>query len=274
MQFVKPIPFEEAIQKLSQKQLVTSGLDTEGWRLVPTGLRDRAFFSSRVESARFLQRGRDALGDFLKGATEELPQPDGSVATALKTGSRADFVKQMQDFAISENMGPLDVEDVGTIKDIRTERRLGLIYDVQTRSAQDYGYWKQGMDADVLDAFPAQRFIRERESKEPRAWHTAHEGEVHLKSDLGFWKGLNHDFGVPWGPWGWGCGHDVEDVDREEAEALGLIAPGEEVSPVEQNFNEGLQASVEGLDPDMVDYLRSSFGEQVRVEEGVAKWAG
>jgi len=272
MLFTKPTSFTEAIDKLTAKQIVTAGLDTEAWRKVPVGLRDRAFFSSRIESARFLQRGRGALGDFLQGATEEVTLADGSVTTALKVGSRADFVKQMQDFAIGEGMGPLDVEDMGGLKDITSERRLGLIYDVQTRSAQDYGYWQQGQDENVVDAFPAQRFIRERPVKEPRDFHTREEGVVRLKSDLAFWKGLNQDFGVPWGPWGWGCGHDVEDVDRDEAESLGLIEPGESARPVEQEFNEQLKASTEGLDPDVVDQLKSSFGDQVEIQDGTARW--
>ena len=28
------------------------------------------------------------------------------------------------------------------------------------------------------------------------------------------------EFGVPWGPWGWGCGDDVEDVDLPGAQVV------------------------------------------------------
>jgi hypothetical protein len=270
MQFVKPAPFKEAIEKLDNKVVVGAGLNSEQWSNVPLALRERAFFSSGVESVRFLQRGRDAIGDFLEGNRETLENGQ----TALKVGSRADFVKQMQDFAIAEGMGPLDPEDEGTIKDIRTERRLGLIFDTQVRQAQDFGYWKQGMYGDVLNAFPAQRFIRETPVKEPRDMHVHHEGEVHLKTDLSFWMALNQDFKVPWGPWGWGCGHGVEDVDREEAVRLGILKADQTVKPVDVDFNEHLQSSVQNIDDDLKAKLKEDFGDQIVLEGDTARWVG
>ncbi len=274
MQFIKPIPFTDAIDKLGRKSIIGSSLNSEQWSRVPLALRERAFFSATIESTRFLQRARDSIGDFLSAAREEITLPDGSKTTAIKTGSRADFVKQTQDFAYAEGMGPIDPKHVGTIRDIRTEKRLGLIFDTQVRQAQDYGWWKQGQDPAVLDAYPAQRFIREREVKQERDYHRFHENEVQLKSDLGFWKALNRDFGVPWGPWGWGCGHDVEDVDREEAERLGLIAPGERAKPVEQEFNDELEASVRGLDDDMRRSLADAFGDQIQIDGDNIQWKG
>ena len=270
MQFVKPTPFQEAIDKLDQKTVIASGLNSEQWATVPLGLRDRAFFSSTIESTRFLQRGRDALADFLHGNRETLENGK----TVLKTGSRADFIKQLQDFAHSEGLGPVDPEDSGTLKDISSEKRLGLIFDTQTRSAADYGYWKQGMDPDVLDAFPAQRFIREHPAKKPRDFHVHHENEVQLKTNIGFWIALNRDFGVPWGPWGWGCGHTVEDVDRAEAERLGLIKPEDRPQPVEKDFNDRLEASVSNLDPDLKARLKDAFGDQVEIDGDTARWTG
>jgi hypothetical protein len=138
--------------------------------------------------------------------------------------------------------------------------------------AQDYGNWKQGMDPDVLNAFPAQRFIRDRAVKEARDFHRLHENEVQLKTDLGFWKALNQDFGNPYGPWGWGCGHDVEDVDRAEAERRGLIQPGQQLQPVEKDFNDDLQASTRGLDPEMITELKNNFGDQIVVEGDSVRW--
>jgi len=269
MQFAKPIPFKEALAKLDSKTLITSGLTSSQWSDVPVALRERAFFSSQVESARFLQRGKDSITDFLEGNRETLE--NGQIA--LKTGSRSEFVAQLQAFAVAEGMGPLDPKDAGTIKDITSQRRLELIFDTQVRQAHDYGYWQQGQDQDVLDAYPAQRFIRVMEVKEPRDGHAQFEGEVRLKSDLGFWNTLNQDFGVPWGPWGWGCGHDVEDVDRAEAETLGLIQPGETVEGAEESFNEGLEASTEGLDGDLLQTILGAFGSQIRQVGDRLEWS-
>jgi hypothetical protein len=270
MQFIAPIPFTEALEKLGSKAVAVSKLDSSQWGAVPVEIRERAFFSSLIENARFLQRGRDAIADFLSSARETLP--DGR--TALKTGSRSEFVKLMREFALAEGMGPLDPNDAGTIKDITSERRLGLIFDAQTRQAYAYGGWKQGLDPDILDEFPAQRLVRVQDVKEPRNAHQQYEGVAALKSDLNFWLRINQDFGVPWGPWGWGCGHDVEDVDRAESEALGLIAPGQKAESPEQSFNDHLEASTMGLDPDLVQFLKESLGDQVQVDGDKVRFTG
>jgi len=266
MQFVQPIPFTEALDKIGTKSVIASDLNSSQWSAVPLDLRERAFFSSRVESVRFLQRGRDSLTDFLAGNKETLP--NGSLA--LKTGGRADFVKQMQDFLQAEGLQ----RTTGGLTDITSQKRLELIFDTQTRQAQDYGYWKQGQDPDVLDAFPAQRFIRVLDVKEPRDAHLPFENAVALKSDLDFWIRINDDFGVPWGPWGWGCGHDVEDVDRDEAEQLGLIQPGDTPVPIAKDFNARLEASTKGLDPDMLRFLADAFGDQIDLEPDNIRWTG
>lgn len=278
MQFVKPIPFKEAVEKLGKKSVIGSKLKAGEWAQVPLALRDRAFFSSRIESVRFLQGAKDFIDSFLQGATEEIEGPDGNVHTGLKAGSRAQFVKEMREFAIANGLGPLDPKDKGTVKDITSEKRLSLIFNTQTQAAHDYGYWKQGMDPGLINEFPAQRFIREAEVKKPRFIHIQNEGVVRLKTDLDFWMAMNSPaiggFGVPWGPWGFNSGMGVEDVDRGEAELLGLINPGQKLEPIEKDFNERLQASVRNLDPKLVQHLKSAFGSQVTIKDGAIWWKG
>lgn len=257
------MPFAEAVEKLGRKSTIGSKLKSSEWRDVPAALRERAFFSSQVESLRVLQRARDGIADFLQSSRETLP--DGQ--SALKNGSRAAFVDQMKEFLHREGIARTD----GGLTDLTSEKRLGLIFDVQTRQANDYGFWRQGQDADVLDAFPAQRFIRVHDVKEPRDSHTEFEDQVYLKNDP-IWSRINDDFGVPYGPWGFGCGHDVEDVSRAEAEELGLLTPGQEVSPAEKNFNENLRASVRGLEPDLIAKLTGDFGGQIKVLGDALVW--
>lgn len=264
MQFVKPIPFQEAIDKLGRRALIGSQMTSAEWRDVPVALRERGFFISRIESARVLQRAQDGIGDFLSSARETLPNGQ----TALKTGSRSDFIEQMRSFLQAEGIE----RGKGGLTDITSEKRLGLIFDTQTRQAHDYGYWKQGQTQAVLDEFPAQRFIRVIDVNEPRTEHARFEGEVRLKSDLDFWISINKDFDVPWGPWGWGCGHDVEDVDRDEAEALGLISPQEQVAPIEADLNTRLEASTRGLHPELVAKLKADLGDQIVVDGDSIAW--
>lgn len=267
MQLVTGIPFAEAVRKLGDRSLIGAALKSSEWADVPVALRERAFFSSRVESTRVLQRARDGIADYLQSNRETLPTGE----TALKTGSRAAFVDQMKTFLEKEGIERTD----GGLTDLTGEKRLGLIFETQTRQANDYGYWRQGQDADVLDAFPAQRFIRVQEVQQERDSHARYEDQVYLKSDPIWALEINEDFGVPWGPWAWGCGHDVEDVSREEAEALGLLKPGEELKPDEQNFNENLRASTRGLDPDLVEKLQSVEGlsDQLVIDGDTMFWS-
>ena len=264
MQFVTPIPFDEALDKIGLESPIGSTFTSSEWSDVPVELRNQAFFSSRVESARVLQRAQDSITDFLANNREVLP--DGQVA--LKTGSRADFVDQVQEFLAANGIE----RGEGGLTDITSEARLGLVFNIQTQAAQDYGYWKQGMDADVLDEFPAQRFIRVIDVKEPRQSHEQYQDQVYLKTDPIWARVINADFGVPWGPWGWGCGHDVEDVDRAEAEALGLLRPGEKVKPDKRALTDNLQASTKGLDPDLLDKLQNEFGDKLIIEGDTMRW--
>ncbi|HMJ88988.1 MAG TPA: hypothetical protein VK530_04195 [Candidatus Acidoferrum sp.] len=272
MQVIRPMLFTEAIEKLDSQSPIASRLNTEQWRTLPAALRENAFFSATIENARFLQKGRDFIGDFLSGARETLPNGD----TMLKAGSRAEFVKQMQDFAIQNGMGPLDPKDEGTLTDIRSETRLSLIFNTKTAQAKEHGYWKQGMDPDVLDEFPASRFIREVETTTPRAIHQQNEGVVRLKTDVDFWTAMNSPsiggFGVPWPPFGFNSGMGLEDCDRDEAERLGLISPGERLRPVEREFNDKLEASAMHLDEDMRAKLKEEFGDQIDIEDDRVRW--
>lgn len=278
MEFTRPLPYQEALRKIGDKSIVGSMLDSQAWGRLPVAIRERAFFSATVESVRFLQRSRDMLTDFMTGATETVIGPDGHPRTALKVGSRADFVKQASEFAIKEGMGPLDPKDVGTLKDIRSQRRLELIFDIQTQQCYSYANWKEGMDPDTLNEFPAQRFIRVNVVIKERIIHKQNEGVVRLKTDLQFWLGMNSPqiggFGVPWGPWGFGSGMDVEDVDRDEAEDMGLVKPGEELQPVEKDLNEHLEASLRGLDPDILQIAKDTLGNLIEVDGDRIHWLG
>ncbi|MCW5558167.1 MAG: hypothetical protein KIT22_10100 [Verrucomicrobiae bacterium] len=276
MEFTKPILFEEAIEKLGKRSVVGSALRSDQWSSLPTAIREGSFFSATIEDVRFLQEGKDLLGAFLRNSREKVVGPDGKTRLALKAGGRAQFIENVREFAMERGLGPLDPADEGTIKDITSEQRLALIFDTQTKAANDYGYWKQGQDPDILDEFPAQRFIRVAEVKSPRERHVQFEGAVRLKIDLEFWLSMNDPafggFGVPWGPWGFNSGMDVEDVDRAEAEALGLLEPGEKVEPVERELTDTLAAGVRSLDPEMVDWIQEKLDGRVQISDGVAKW--
>jgi hypothetical protein len=197
-----------------------------------------------------------------------------TVANGEAYVDRDSFIRDMRKIAEEEGLSTTGPGGEGTVRDIRSVARLGLIFDQQKKSAAEFTRWKMGQDPDVLDEFPAWRFVRVADVAVPRAEHIAFEGQVRLKSDLSFWTRVNEDFGVPWGPWGFGCGHDVEEVDRDEAEALGLLKPGETVQPVEGEFNDRLEASVKDWDPASISTLKLAFGDQVKQVGDKLEWQG
>jgi hypothetical protein len=128
------------------------------------------------------------------------------------------------------------------------------------------------MDTDVLNEFPAQRFIRVIDVKEPRTTHIQYENQVYLKTDPIWALRINQDFHVPWGPWAWGCGHDVEDVDRAEAVSLGLLAANQRLQPNLKSFNSNLKASTRGLAPELLAKLKQVFGHQITIGQNSISW--
>lgn len=271
MNFVQPITFTEAVEKLGRRTPVAAKLNSQEWAGVPVQLRDRAYFSATVESIRWLSHSQDLLESALTGKRESV----GNDQEALIVGNRADFIDRMAKLGEELGLGPFDPKDKGTLKDLTSERRLGLIFDVQTRSAQAYGGFKQGLDPDVLAEFPGRRFVRVRGVQSARSDHEGVEDVVRLATDFAFWSGLNKDFGVPYAPFGYGCGHDLEDVDRDECLDLGLIKRGWQppAQPVPE-YNETLAASVRGLRPERIEQLQDIFGDQVRIQDGQAQWRG
>lgn len=276
MQFISPQPFTQAVAKLTSRQIVTSGMDSAAWSRVPAALRETAFFSSKIQDARFLQETKNLIEDFLTGARETIQLPNGKTTTRLKVGSRAAFVQQAREFAIARGLGPVIADDKGTLKDITSEKRLALIFKIQTESANAYGDWQQGMSPAVLNAYPAWEFYRAEEVKEPRYLHKLNEGRIELKTNLGFWGAMNSPniggFNVPWGPWGFGSGMWTRDVDRARAEQLNLLTPSTVLKPAHEDLAAHQAAGIATLDPETRAWLKSQLGDQVEFDGDTARW--
>jgi hypothetical protein len=140
--------------------------------------------------------------------------------------------------------------------------------------AQGYGQALQGAQPEVLDQWPAQELVRVVDSAEPRDWAArwaAAGGQffggrmVALKADP-IWTAISR-FKTPYPPFDFNSGMEVEDIDRDEAEALGLLerdAPAP--APELPDFNAELQATPAVR----ADYLRSALAESL---QGLAEFA-
>jgi len=266
-------PLEEAIAKMNAKTPVGSMLKSADWADVPLALRERAFFSSSVESVRLLSEMERKLQARLAHVQEAVARGEAFV-------DRSSFIGDMRKLALDLGV-VVDPAHKGGLQDITSRKRLGLIFDIQDAQAKEFARWKAEQDADILDAFPAMEFLRLEHREKPRAWRDKwaaaggrfYDGRMIARKDDPIWRAINR-FGVPWGPWDFGSGMGTEDVGRDEAEELGVIAPGQAVPPQEADFNAALEADLRGISPRFRDALKNLFGDQVREAGGKLQWRG
>lgn len=261
------MPFWEALALLEGKEAVASAMTTAEWRRMPVAVRLKSQFSATLTSVKAAKAITDYLTGYVRG--DKAVNDSGQEYQVYQ--GRAEFVAQMRDIMIAEGFGKVlhdgsldpEIHD-NDLRDLRGCRRLQLIFDTQTEQAASFAQWQEGQDPDVLDVYPCQRFVRVRPVHTPRPYHDAAIGTIRRKDDLAFWVSLNRDFQVPWGPWGFNSGCGVEDVDRDEAEAEGVIKPTDKVRPIAKDFLEGLNESIRGLDDQARRYIQAQLDNQVR----------
>lgn len=232
MIFTAPMPFTEALQSRQVRSILrTTGKTADLAQLEPA-VRERAIFSATVTSAELLDTVDREVSQILAGKTDQATVRLGLKQVLDKIGYTS------------------DPEKAGTLEDLRSDRRLNLIIETNVEMARGYGQWVQGQQPDVLDEWPAQELVRVRQALQPRDWAqrwTEAGGQffagrmVALKNDP-IWRAISR-FGLPYPPFDFGSGMDVRDIDRDEAEALGLLDASTVLFPQDRDFNADLQAS-------------------------------
>ncbi|MBI5770831.1 MAG: hypothetical protein HZA93_23845 [Verrucomicrobia bacterium] len=252
------MPFHEALDARAVKQLLPTELRTKMLDTIPAELRERAMFSAGVTNTELLQRIDDSINDLVSGQVDRATKRAGlkQLVARLDLGAKAD-------------------DERGTLTDLGSDRRLNLILDTNLQQAQGYGHWMQGQDAAVLDQWPAQELVRVIDSREKRDWAArwaAAGGQffdgrmVALKNDP-LWSRLSR-FGTPYPPFDFNSGMDVQDIDRGEAEDLGLIDRDTELFPQDRDFNTDLAATPEVRDASLRDALAESLAGRARFDAG------
>lgn len=265
-------PIADAIAKLDRRTPVGAALRSADWEEVPLALRDRAFFSATVTNAQVLSEAKRRLSDSVGLRTETLP--NGKTAFVDRSSFIGDMRKLVTDLGLSDESGGLT--------DLASQRRLGLIFDQNTQEAFGYARAKAGQSEGALAAFPAQELIRIEDRQKPRgdwAERFVRAGGrviagrmVALKTDP-VWAKLSR-FGTPWPPFDFGSGMGVQDVDYDEAVALGLIQDGELPKASLPEFNSQLEASAQDLAPDLITQLQRTFGDAIDLVDGILRWKG
>ncbi len=254
------------------KNLVTSSqtMNSAEWSEVSAALRDRAFFSSRVESVRFLETCRTRIAKMLANKTNA----DGAITSRAQVVS--DIMRAARESGIAQ--GTERLTDPGSLS------RANVIIDTNAGMAAGYASAIQSNSYGARLAFPAQELVRIEERQVHRPWEKiwrSHGGKIYpggrmiaLKEDP-IWSEISR-FGTPYPPFDFNSGMGVDDVSYDEAVELGVI-PSEDYQPPKEspleNFNASLEAELTmDRKSDAFHALREAFGDQIVQVDGKVKW--
>ena len=251
----EPVPFSEAVKFLAQKKILPTGLDSAGIRAMDANLRSQALLSAKTLNPFLLQKYKDLVGSLINPATEQREDriteenPQGNVTTGLNPASSRAQIKEF-----FQSIGLTPSGSAGNLQDLTSDARINLVIRTNTELAQGAGRFVQMNDPAVIDQFPAQELVRfEPRTKIrdwPERWAAAADESgdtdaadvlentgrmVALKASP-IWDslgdgagGYDDTLGNPYPPFAFNSGMWVQSVSRDDAEQLGLIAPGDKV---------------------------------------------
>lgn len=264
-------------QKIKGKTVIPTTMKSAEIAKIPAEIYTRALMAATVDDAAWLEEAKGKLTDAVAQRKEAVARGDAFV-------TRSSFVRDMRAAATRRGLG----DGTGSLTDVSGARRLRLIYDMQTRAAQGYARWKRDQNPGLRVAFPAQELVRRQQRKEPRDWlrrwveaggKLFNGRMIAMKADP-VWTEISR-FGTPWPPFDFGSGMGLRDVSRREALALGLIDADQ--PPVETpaqpdgkpaatakkpTFNDGYEADVSGLDPEIIAMITKALGALVDIAAG------
>lgn len=281
--FTTSLPLQDAVAQLSGRTPLGSTLSSAEWALVPAEIRLRSMFSSRIECERILAEAQARLQQRL--LLERSTLPDGGVGVTM---DRRRFIDEMRGVLVQVGYQP-HPKKVGTLQDLTSTGRLGLIWQMNLDQAQGFAQWKAGMSEVALLMWPAMELVRLENRRERRPWPeqwVAAGGTFHgapgadypgargrmiaLKTDP-VWMAVNR-FGVPWKPFDWGSGMGTRNISRREALALGLIQESDAPqTPQRLPYNKAAEASLVGISPARRRAIEDSMLGDVEIEGDIIR---
>jgi hypothetical protein len=261
MLFDKPIPFAEALQSRKAKRILPTTAGSAELAELPAQIRERAMFSARTANAGYLAKMDRLLSEMTSPATRS-----ARGESAIDPGT---FRLQMR--AELEKLGyQPEPGKAGSLTDLGSDARLNLIVKMQTEQAYGYGQHVQGQDPDLLDMFPCQELVRIEGRKEERDWISRwvraggklYGGRMIARKDDGIWTAISR-FGTPYPPFDFGSGMGLRDVDRKEAESLGVIKRSDIVKPDTRRLTDNVEAAMpKGISSGLAQALQQVFKVQ------------
>lgn len=267
MIFAKPIAFQEALDYLRGKRLLPTTLSSRQLSELPAELKRRSVFSARVFRADILEELGNSVEKIAGGLDAEGRLREAGMRTedSAKLLSIPEAKARLKELLDKIGYQP-HPDDEGTIKDLRSDRRLSLMVETNVLDAQGYGQFVSGNDEVALDVNPALELMRTRHSKVPRDWYarweiargasmsegttSAGSGRLVALKNHPIWSALGSPalfddaLGNPWSPFAFKSGMSLIEVDRDDAVALGLLTRETRVPPApEHELNGGLRAN-------------------------------
>lgn len=283
MDFEPSVPkaLEDAIREIAASSPVGTVLTSEQLAALPAEIRRRAFFSSRVVSARLLTAMRQYILDAVKLSRGDSGEVlDRSLFVELMQQLAEDLaLRPSREFDPNEETGTGQGSKRNSLRDIGGQRRLELIFDTNVQMAQGYSDWMASIDPEVTPAWPCSEFLRVSPRITVRDWPKRW-------ADAGgqFWGEPSEDypdapgrmiakkgdpiftaisaFGQPWEPFDFGSGMGLEDIDVIEARELGVVGATERVQVDPQTFDQyRLEDAENGVDPELRGVLGRALQE-------------
>lgn len=241
-------PNEAAKLAARGRRVLGTALNSRELTRLGGDVRRLAVFSAQQVNLDFIQGIADTVDELLLGPTAEREALRATGAAPLQL-SGPEATRRLMDLAEELELKPANPDDVGTIKDVTSFGRADLIVRTQQDIAAGFGRYVSENDPDILDAFPARELIRVVEPSDPKRkrnwearWRAAggrlFDGRMIAPKDDTVWQnlgdgagGYDDALGNPFPPFAFNSGMDVEEVDREEAERLGVVQRNQRITP-------------------------------------------
>lgn len=236
-----------------------AGMSSADWDGVDPDIRERSYWTAREGCYARVQGFRDRCQGIVDGNLSE-----------------ADALREVRAMLRATGYQP-EPGTEGTIQDLNSDARQRLILDTNVAMVRERAY-RDSMLGSL--AYPAQRLVRIRYSRQPRDWDARwreaaaavnYEGVATDGSHIALltspiWRKLSR-FDLDYPPFDFNSGMGVDPVDYEEAQRHGLVIPEATVDGMDgESLNASLEASIAKMDGDLQQAFVEALEDCVEVE--------
>jgi hypothetical protein len=234
------LPFNEVLVHLLSQQVMPTSLTHKQLSALPSAMRRASFYSAQTMLEDYLQEAQVAVESLIN------PKEDLEGVTVGLTPATAREELRNTIRRLGYRPGATDKG----IQDLSSDARINLVTRTNTEMAQGAGRWIRQNDPAEIDDYPALELYRASQSMEPRDWSTRwalaasrsgdraaydalmRHGVMAALNSSPIWQalgdgagGYRDSLGNPYPPFAFNSNMRTRGVEREQAEALGLISP-------------------------------------------------